>query len=224
MAVPGIAPASQQPPPLPARSPSPALAPSLAMVRLTGKVKGTLLIARVKFVRSRGDADAGRVLRRLTAEDRATLEGTLLPSGWYPAGLLQRLETTAAALLTGGDRRELYLEMGRFTAATNLAPAGSQRPFVRESDPHFLLENVPRIYASQHSAGHRLYEKTGPSSAIIRHFDKDGADPDDCLTTVGWLEPLSFPLRSISATSIESCGTISASPEATATTAGAPPA
>lgn len=190
MGNPGIAAASQLPPPPPASSPSPAPAtsPALELVRLTGKVKGTLLIARLKFVMSRGDADAGRVLRRLTAEDRETLGGTLLPSSWYPAGLMQRLETTAAALLTRGDRRELFLEMGRFTAATNLGPKGFQRPFVRPTDPHFLLENVPRIYASQHSGGHRLYEKTGPSSAIIRHFDKEGADPDDCLTTVGWLE------------------------------------
>ena len=119
---------------------------------MTGKVKGTLLIARMKFVLSRGEVDAERVLKRLSAEDQAMLRGMLLPSSWYPAG--------AAASGSSGRRprswskgrpAQLFLEMGRFTASTNLAPDGAQRPFVREGDPHFLLENVPRIYASQHS-------------------------------------------------------------------------
>lgn len=167
---------------------SPAPSPSLALIRITGKVKGTLLIARVKFVLSHGDALAERILGRLSEEDQAALRTSLLPSGWYPAGLLQRLERTAAAILAGGDRRELCLEMGRFTATTNLGPAGTQRPFVRETDPHFLLENVPRIHGSQHSRGHRVYEKTGPTSAVIRHFDAEAADADECLTTAGWLE------------------------------------
>jgi len=173
-------------------APQPALTPapmaSRELARATGKVKGTLLIARMKYVRARGDVDAERVLKRLSAEDQALLRGTLLPSSWYPGGALIRLEMTAAAILSKGDRRMLFLEMGRFTANTNLSPAGMQRPFLREADPHFLLANVPRIYSSQHSTGHRTYEKIGPLAAVIRHFDPEEVDPDDCLTTVGWLE------------------------------------
>jgi uncharacterized protein (TIGR02265 family) len=175
----------------PAPRPSPALtpAPSADVLRMmTGKVKGTLLIARMKFLRSRGEAEAERVLKRMSSDDQAVLRQTLLPSSWYPAGTLLRLEMTAAAILAQGDRRELFLEMGRFTAATNLAPAGMQRPFVREDDPHFILENLPRLYASQHSSGHRTHERTGATSAVIRHFEAEQADADDCLTTAGWLQ------------------------------------
>lgn len=172
----------------PSLTPSPSNPEARALARMSGKVKGTLLIARMKFLRSRGEAEAERVLKRLATEDQALLRGTLLPSGWYAAGVLLRLEMTAAAILSKGDRRALFLEMGRFTATTNLGPAGMQRPFVREADPHFLLENLPRLYASQHTSGHRIYEKSGPTSAIVRHFDPEEVDPDDCLTTVGWLE------------------------------------
>ena len=86
-----------------------------------------------------------------------------------------------------GDRRALFLDMGRFSADTNLGPNGVQRPYLREGDPHFLLRNVPRMYASQHSAGTRTYEATGLRSAIIRTLDGEEADAEDCLTAVGWL-------------------------------------
>jgi uncharacterized protein (TIGR02265 family) len=172
----------------PSLTPSPSKLSERDLARMTGKVKGTLLIARMKYVRSRGDVDAERVLKRLSAEDQVLLRGMLLPSSWYPAGALLRLEMTAAAILSKGDRRQLFMEMGRFTASTNLAPAGMHRPFVREGDPHFLLENVPRLYSSQHSTGHRTHERTGPTSAAIRHFDTEQPDSDDCLTVAGWLE------------------------------------
>ena len=167
---------------------TPSPTPVRDFARTIGKVKGTLLIARMKFVRSRGEADAERVLKRLSSEDQALLRAMLLPSSWYPAGVLMRLEMTAAAILSKGDRRVLMREMGRFSAETTLAPAGVLRPFVREGDPGFLLENVPRIYSSQHTSGHRTQERTGPYSTVIHHFDTDQVETDDCLTTAGWLE------------------------------------
>jgi uncharacterized protein (TIGR02265 family) len=142
----------------------------------------------VKFVRSRGEADAERVFKRLSADDQAIVRSMLLPSTWYPAGVLLRLEMTAAAILSKGDRRALLREMGRFTADVNLAVTGVHHPFVREGEPHFLLENAQRIYGAQHSSGNRTCERTGPTSAIVRHFDVGDAEPDDCLTTTGWLQ------------------------------------
>jgi uncharacterized protein (TIGR02265 family) len=170
-----------------AAPPSLTPAPIRELIRVTGKVKGTLLIARMKFVRSRGEMEAERILKRMSSEDQLILRSMLLPSSWYPAGTLLRLEMTAAAILSKGDRRTLFLEMGRFTANTNLGPEGMHRPFVHETDPHFLLENVPRLYSSQHSTGQRTYEKAGPTVAVIRHVDTEQADADDCLTTAGWL-------------------------------------
>ncbi len=152
-----------------------------------GKVKGALVIARMRYVRAQGSEDSERVLRRLTRADQAVLRGVLLPETWYPADLLARLELTIAAVLANGDRRALFLALGRFSADTNLGEGGGQRPYLRAGDPHFLLRSVPRLYASQHSDGTRTYEQTGVRSAAIRTLDGGAPDAEECLTTVGWL-------------------------------------
>ncbi|HET7827223.1 MAG TPA: TIGR02265 family protein [Anaeromyxobacter sp.] len=152
-----------------------------------GCVKGTLVVARMKYLRALGPDACERVLRRLSQSDQQVLRGMLLPSSWYAADLLVRLEMTIAAVLAKGDRRALFVDMGRFSADTNLGPGGVQRPYLREDDPHFLLRNAPRMFASQHSGGTRTYEQTGPKSAVVRTLDPGAeAGADDCLTAVGW--------------------------------------
>jgi uncharacterized protein (TIGR02265 family) len=153
-----------------------------------GKVKGTLLLSRMKYLRAQGEDSAARILRRLSEDDRRVLAERILPSTWYEAGVLQRLETTIAALLARGDRQHLFREMGRFSAETNLGPAGVQRPYLRESDPQFLLRQVPQMYGAQHDTGRREYVQTGERSAVLRTLDAEETSLDDCLTTVGWLE------------------------------------
>ncbi len=152
-----------------------------------GNVKGTLLVARMKYLRAQGAEAAERVLRRLSQADQAVFRGMLLPSTWYAADLLLRLELTIAAVLARGDRRALFLDMGQFAAETNLGAKGVQRPYLKEDDPHFLLGNVPRMYSAQHTDGTRSYEATGPRSAVIRTVDGAQPDAEDCLTAVGWL-------------------------------------
>jgi uncharacterized protein (TIGR02265 family) len=156
---------------------------------IRGNVKGTLVIARMKYLRAQGQEATERVLRRLSQADQQVLRGMLLPSTWYAADLLLRFEMTIAAVLAKGDRRALFVDMGQFSADTNLGTNGVQRPYLREGDPHFLLRNVPRMYAAQHTSGTRTYEQSGPKSAVVRTLD-DGSevDADDCLTTVGWLQ------------------------------------
>lgn len=153
-----------------------------------GTIKGTLLLARMKYLRAQGPERTERVLKHLSTPDQALLRGVLLPSSWYDASVLLRLEMTIAAVLARGDRSEVFKDMGRFAADTNLGANGVQRPYLKEGDPQFLLRNVPRMYASQHSLGTRTYEQAGPRGALIRTLEGEEPDADDCLTAVGWLE------------------------------------
>ena len=193
------APTTPKPTPAPAMktvTPAPAAArpaaaaadASSALGAPAGKVKGSLVIARMKYLRARGVDDAERVLRRMSAADQQVLRGMLLPSSWYSADLVVRLEMTIVALLARGERSELFLDMGRFTADTNLGPNGVQRPYLNEEDPHYLLKNVPRMYSAQHSSGVRTYEQTGTKAAVIRTVDGDEPNAEDCLTAIGWLK------------------------------------
>lgn len=177
-----------KPPVAPAKSPDSRSAAASRSEAPDGKVKGTLLIARMKYLRARGAEDCERVLRRMSAADQQVLRGMLLPSSWYAADLVVRLEMTIVALLARGDRKELFLDMGRFTADTNLGPNGVQRPYLKDGDPHYLLHNVPRMYAAQHAGGVRTYELLEPKAATIRTVDGEQPNAEDCLTAVGWLK------------------------------------
>jgi hypothetical protein len=174
------------PPVTPPKTPAGSAVPSSS--RSHGNVKGTLLISRMSYLRSRGPEDLERVLRRLSSQDQQVVRGMLLPSSWYSGDLLLRLESTAAAILARGDRRQLFLDMGRFTADANLGPKGVQRPYLKEGDPLTLIRNVPRMYSAQHTIGVRTSEQTGPKSAFVRTITGDEPSADDCLTTVGWLK------------------------------------
>jgi uncharacterized protein (TIGR02265 family) len=164
-----------------------AAAGSKRMPGTNGNVKGTLVIARMKYLRAQGPEACERVLKRLSQADQAVIRGMLLPSAWYPVDMLMRLETTIAAVLARGDRRAMFLDMGQFSADTNLGPSGVQRPYLKEGDPHFLLRNVPRMYASQHSSGTRTYDQTGLRSATLRTVEGETPEPEECLTAMGWL-------------------------------------
>ncbi len=151
------------------------------------KVKGSLLIARMKFLRAQGKPAVDAVLRQLSTADQDVLQGILLPSSWYPAGLLARLETAIAGVVARGDRAQLFSEMGRFAAQANLGPGGVQRPYLREGDPHHVLERVPRMYLSQHTSGRRSYERLAEQCASIRSHDEEPV-AGDCQAVMGWLQ------------------------------------
>jgi len=152
------------------------------------KIKGLLLGARLMFLNAQGAEKRGQVLGRLSPADRAILTGVLLPNSWFGAGLLHRLDEAIAETLVQGKRGQLYRELGRFSAQSNLGPDGIQRAYLREGDVHFLLRHVPRMYSYVHADGRRTYESAGERAAIIRTLDSQEVDADECRTTIGWLE------------------------------------
>jgi hypothetical protein len=154
----------------------------------TGKVKGTLLLARMGYVRGMGSSTASRILERVPPRDRELLEGLLVyPSFWYPAEVLRHLDDAVAEEVAHGDRAAVLVDIGHFSADHNFGPAGALRPWIRESDPHGLLRETPKIQASLFGSGEHTYEKVGDRSAVVRTLEGDGHEGEDCLTTVGWL-------------------------------------
>lgn len=150
------------------------------------KVKGTLVVTLMKFLRSRGRAP-GEVLASLAPSDRERLGGILLPSGWYPAECVARFVEAAALATATGSKAACLMEMGRFSAVTNLGPNGLRRAYIREDDPHHVLGAISRIYQTVYSTGSRSYERSGDRSAIIRGYGTRTAH-DHCHWVAGWLQ------------------------------------
>lgn len=148
-------------------------------------IKGNVLISRLAFVRERGGEPAVEaVLSRLSRQDQDALRGWILPVGWYPLDLNLRLDDAIAGVLSPEDRSRVFVEMGRASAEASLG--GAQKPYVKEGDPHFLLANSARLYATYYAVGRREYERTGDTSAVLRTHDAEGVNATDCLTVVGW--------------------------------------
>ena len=158
-----------------------------------GSVKGSVVLSRLSFVRSHGGPECvERVLARLSPDDRKLLASTMQPGAWYPFEMNAHLDAAIATELKNGDR--IFRLLGAASARHNLASTDQQR-FVRERNPHALLEQASAIYGVYYDTGHRWYERVSDTKAILRTAVSLSFSIEDCLTVVGWHE-----------TAIEMCG------------------
>jgi hypothetical protein len=153
---------------------------------MSGKVKGSILQSRMAFVRERIGADAiDRVLARLDAADRLTLQRALMPFAWYEFDLNERLDRAIAA--EAGHGNDIFLQLGAKSADDNLTSA-SQQHYIHDRNTQALLKNTSAIYGVYYDTGRRDYERVSDNVAVLRTFDSESFSAADCLTVVGWYE------------------------------------
>ncbi len=152
------------------------------------KVKGSLFIARLDYLRSKGGvALLEHVVAQLAPDDAAMLCGPILPVSWYPLDLQLRVDDSIASVVSPAHRSEALIEVGRAYADAILAH-GQQRD-MNGAAPDLFLEMVPRLYGAYYTAGHREYQPAGANAGIIRAFDADRLDTNEhCWTVVGCLQ------------------------------------
>jgi hypothetical protein len=151
------------------------------------KTKGLIFLARREFVEERwGKAGWERVLDHMSEADQQVLRGLILPIGWYSFELNIRLDQAIAAVHSPNDRKQIFLEMGRASAETNLRKLHPS--YIKAGHPKHLLDNTAIIYKSYYAAGHRTCEMPTDKSAILKTFDAKNVTAEDCLTVVGWYE------------------------------------
>ena len=154
-----------------------------------GKVRGALLLARLRYVRSLGTVRTLRILASLEPELRVGLdERKIVPSNWYAAEAVHRLDEAIAHEAAGGDREAALVAIGQFNADASFGPTGPLLPFAGQNDPHALLRAVPRIHAGLAGAGSRGYARVGARAALVRAVKGHRNEGGDCLTNVGWLK------------------------------------
>jgi uncharacterized protein (TIGR02265 family) len=142
-------------------------------------------LARLNWVRQRGGEEAVRkVLARVPEWIREVLAGQILHVTFYPLEVNLRPDEAIADVLSPNDRERVFLQIGAASADINLA--GPHKAYVHAGDPQALLSRAPVIYQAYYNTGHRSYERTSDTSAVLRTFDADLTTPADCLTVVGW--------------------------------------
>jgi hypothetical protein len=154
-----------------------------------GKVRGALLLARLRYVRSLGVERSLRILASLEPEMRMGLdERKIVPSSWYPAELMLKFDEAIAAEAANGDRAAVLVAIGQFAADASFGPTGPLRPYAGQNDPHALLRDVPRVHAGLAGGGTRGYARVGARAALVRAVKGHRNEGGDCLTNVGWLQ------------------------------------
>jgi uncharacterized protein (TIGR02265 family) len=147
------------------------------------RIKGTVLNARKNFVvKHFGEEGWQRVHAALDADDRHAL-AVVMPVGWYPFALGERLDRAIVDVLGGGDTA-VFEELGVASARENLG--GAHRFFLKPGKPQAFLSRTESIYALYYDHGRRTYEPTGPCSGVLTTYDADTYSTADCLTVVGW--------------------------------------
>lgn len=151
------------------------------------QVTGALLLSRVAFLREQGGTALEQVLRRLEPAHAAVLVGTVLSDAWYPVECLRRVDEVIASVLSHHDPADVLVHLGRSSADAILG--GTEGGAIRRGAPGFFLAQVPRLYASHHTAGSRACERASEYAAVIRACCEPCLSATgDCWTIVGWLQ------------------------------------
>ena len=148
------------------------------------QVRGSVLRARKLFCEEHfGSGAWDKVLEVLPEPDRVELRGILLPAGWFPFEISERLDQAIVSMLGKGDPK-VFEEIGRKSARENLT--GVHKSFLRPGNPQAFLDQTKTIYKFYYSTGSREYAPTGPNSGVITTEGAETFSAADCLTIVGW--------------------------------------
>lgn len=147
------------------------------------QVKGSVLKSRLAFVEALAGKDGvERVLATLTPEHRSALRN-LVAIQWCPFELGKRLDDAIVEVL-GHGKSEFFERLGAASAETNLTTV--HKAFLVPGDPHAFLAKASQIYKLYYQTGHRDYQRTGATEALLTTTDAETFSAPDCLTIVGW--------------------------------------
>ena len=151
----------------------------------TEAIKGTMLQARVSWVREHLDHAAQERLRAaLQAPDRAFLDRPPLATDWIPLDNLLNLDI-AIASVAGGPAEHVYRALGHHSATMNLR--GVYKAFAVE-EPHRFFEQQALLHRRFQNFGTAQYERGGLQSGRLRIEGYAHPSPVFCASGRGYFE------------------------------------
>lgn len=147
------------------------------------KIKGSILKARLEFVRDQfGDDGLSKIMDHLPEEDQKIL-GRLVAVAWVDFEVGKRLDDAIVKVLGGGGTR-FFERLGEASAEVNLGTLHSA--FLAPGNPQAFLAKAPQIYRLYYDVGRREYEATGECEGVLTTHDAETFSKTDCLTVIGW--------------------------------------
>src|SRR5262245_19375087 len=144
---------------------------------------GQIFLSRIEYIRQfYGPDSVGSVLDTLSQTDRAVLRAAH-EQGWYPFGILVRLDHAIAQVLAPNDTR-IFERLGAdlFRHRTRWLVEWS-----RAVSPHHFLVRVADEHHRFHSFGRASYCRTGHSAGELAFFGYPELDESFCRSSLGYL-------------------------------------
>lgn len=148
------------------------------------QVKGTAVVASLRYVNERfGEEATRRVLRLLPEADRRVLEAGILASSWYPMDLFLRYMQEAERQLSLKEP-DVVRRMGAASAEYGIR--GVYKIFFKVGSPEFIIGRAARVFGSYYDTGRIEVVETGRGRAVLDLAGFCGA-PQFCERILGWM-------------------------------------
>ncbi len=153
---------------------------------LTGaaKVKGTMIQAHLNWLSKRGVDPATALAAHLSPETAKLVAHSVLATSWVSLASLVSVYRAIAAAVKG-DPDDVYRELGRFSATSNLS--GIYAGFISD-EPHRFFEKQARLHNRFQNFGASSYKEAGPRRGEMRLTGYTEYSPVFCLSAVGYYQ------------------------------------
>jgi hypothetical protein len=150
-----------------------------------GNVKGGVLKAHLDWFRLHHAALGVKALGgHVSADTRAVLSATVLPSQWYPFRALIEADRAIAAV-HGGDEKATVMDLGRHSARQNLST--SYRAFASLQLQEFYKISA-KLHRQYEDFGHAAYETLEPTAGRLSVLESRCFAKTYCWSGLGYLE------------------------------------
>lgn len=134
----------------------------ITAVETRAAVKGTMINAHIEWAKAQ-ISDLNVLRAALTEETSALLTRPILQIQWVPLRSLVEIDE-AIAQIVGGNAKEIYKELGRYSARYSLK--GIFKSFIA-GEPHRFFDKMSILHEQYMNFGRSKYEKSGARAGRI---------------------------------------------------------
>ena len=150
------------------------------------RVKGTAVLASLRYVRERfGDDALARVIEALPDADRAAFGHGALASSWYEMDAFLHFMQEAERQL-GAQEPDVVRRMGR--ASCDYGVTTVYKIFFKVGSPEFIITRATRVFSNYYDTGELRIVESDPRRVVGELAGFEGGGPQFCDRIFGWMQ------------------------------------